>query len=316
MQFMIVVVVVFTACIQVAVANDAPQAVVTWPNGDRLSGQLVSQSDGVITLATPTVGQVKVASAGVTLTVIDAPDPAPEDDAAASVPDAAQDAAPELSEEDDSPWTGSLSFSATTSRAVNTVSNVRLAGTLKRADDAGKFDLSGAWFWNEDNDGTTDNDILVRGSQEWYVSETKWLYFAQATWQYNQFENWGHRVSPYGGVGYKWYDDDDLSVTLKGGGGLTWQYQTDMTTPQLLFEVNSSWKINDRQSLTGLVSIAPDPVDWGNYLATIKADWKLKLGSDTAWALSLGVRSIYDSRATGGNDANDLKAYAGLTMDF
>lgn len=303
-------------------ANDMAQAVVTWPNGDRLSGQLISNSNGVITLSTQTVGEVTVKSAGVTLTVVDAPDLGKEDESSSPepVPDpaaaAAHDAATELAKEEASSWKGSLSLAASTSRAANDTAEIRLGGTLRREDDAGKFDLAGAWYWNNVNGNTTDNDLLVRGSQEWFVKETKWLYFAQATWQYDQFENWGHRLSPYAGIGYKVYAQDDLNVTLKGGGGLTWQYQDGTTTPQLLFEINTEWKINDLQSLAGLVSIAPSPIDWSSYLATAQADWKLKLGSNTPWSITIGVRTIYDSKPTGGADANDFKAYVGLTMDF
>jgi putative salt-induced outer membrane protein YdiY len=328
MRVVMMLAIVLLVSARIVYANDTAHAVVTWPNGDRLSGQLISNSNGVITLSTQTVGEVTVKSTGVTLTVVDAPDLGKEDESSAPEPEpataataattaaAAQDAATELAKEEASSWKGSLSLAASTSRAANDTAEIRLGGTLRRKDDAGKFDLAGAWYWNNVNGKTTDNDLLVRGSQEWFVKETKWLYFVQATWQYDQFENWGHRLSPYAGIGYKLYAQDDLNVTLKGGGGLTWQYQDGTTTPQVLFEINTEWKINDRQSLAGLVSIAPSPIDWSSYLATAQADWKLKLGSDTPWSITLGVRSIYDSRPTGGADANDFKAYAGLTMDF
>lgn len=304
-----------------AVAADGPEAVVTWPNGDRLSGQLHSNEGGVITLLTVALGEVQVKSGGVTLTVADATESAESAESAAPAESAAASAASEenasaLGGDAASPWTGSLSLAASTSRASSTSSNIRLGGELHRKTDAEQFDLTGSWYWNQSNGNTSDNDILVRANQEWFVSKSRWLYFMQGTWQFDQFEEWGHRVSPYAGVGYQLFDQDDLTLTLKGGGGATWRYHNNEVDPQLLFEMSTEWKINDRQSLSGYMSIAPDPLDWGNYLATIKADWKLKLGSDTPWALTIGVRDIYDARPTGGGNANDLKAYAGLTVDF
>ena len=317
MRVVMKVAIVLFLCARPVCASDLPNAVVSWPNGDRLSGELVSNSGGVITLSTPTVGEISVKSAGLTLTIVDPPVPASDDRSSSDEPVAVQDPSPdELTEDEPNPWTGSISLAASTSRAANTASNIRLGGSLRRKDDSGKTELAGTWYWNQSKGATLDNDILVRGTQEWYIKESRWLYFAQGTWQYDQFESWGHRVSPYAGVGYKWYEEDDLTMTLKSGGGVTWQYNTGTITPQLLFELNTDWKINDLQSLIGIMSIAPDPVDWGNYLATIQADWKLKLASDTPWAFSLGVRSIYDSRPSGGNGSNDFKAYAGLTMDF
>ena len=298
--------------------GDDPMAVVTWPNGDRLSGHLRSNEGGVITLSTTALGDVTVKAVGVTLTVVDAkPQVASEATTAREAVSASAEAEPvDLGGKDAGPWTGSLSLAASTSRATSTTSNIRLGGELHHKTDADKFDLTGSWYWNQSNGETSDNDILVRASQDWYVPDSRWLYFVQGTWQFDQFEEWAHRLSPYGGVGYRIVDQGDLSLTLKGGGGATWQYHNNEVDPQLLFELSTEWKINDRQSLTGLMSIAPDPVAWGNYLATIKADWKLKLGSDTPWALTIGLRNIYDSRSTGGGNANDLKAYAGLTVDF
>ena len=298
--------------------GDDPMAVVTWPNGDRLSGHLRSNEGGVITLSTTALGDVTVKASGVTLTVVDAKPPvASEATTAGEAVSASAGAEPvDLGEKDADPWTGSLSLAASTSRATSTTSNIRLGGELHHKTDADKFDLTGSWYWNQSNGETSDNDILVRASQDWYVPDSRWLYFVQGTWQFDQFEEWAHRLSPYGGVGYRIVDQDDLSLTLKGGGGATWRYHNNEVDPQLLFEISTEWKINDRQSLTGFISIAPDPVAWGSYLATIKADWKLKLGSDTPWALTIGLRDIYDSRSTGGGNANDLKAYAGLTVDF
>ncbi|MBT4766738.1 MAG: DUF481 domain-containing protein [Phycisphaerae bacterium] len=215
-----------------------------------------------------------------------------------------------------SPWAGSISLAATASDNSRSSYDIRLGASLKRKRELDQFDLTATWYWSQQDNITTDNDFLMRASQEWYIEKSRWLYFAQGTWQYDQFESWAHRVSPYAGVGYKLFDQDDLTLTIKGGGGATWNYHNNEVDPQLLFEMNTEWKINDRQSLTGFMSIAPDPVNWGNYLATIKADWKLKLGSDTPWAMTLGIRDIYDSRPGRGSNANDLKAYAGLTMDF
>ncbi|MDP6480107.1 MAG: DUF481 domain-containing protein, partial [Phycisphaerales bacterium] len=251
-----------------AIGADDPSAVVAWPNGDRLSGALRSNEDGVITLATTSLGEVKVKAAGVTLTVADG-----EKEDAPAVDGASTGAErPPLGEDEPSEWTGSLSLAATTSRASGTSNNIRLGGELHRKREFEKFDVTAAWYWNQSNGDTSDNDLLVRADQEWLVRDSRWLYFMQGTWQFDQFEEWGHRVSPYAGVGYQIFAQDDLTLTIKGGGGATWRYHNNEVDPQLLFEMSTEWKINDRQSLVGYMSIAPDPLDWGNYLATIQAD--------------------------------------------
>ena len=298
-----------------AAAADS-QSTVTWPNGDRLSGTLVSNENGVITLSHTTLGSVRVAAKDVTLNANDDAQPTDASGSTADTGHATEATTDALGEDDQSAWTGSFSLAGSTSRADSTTSNVRVGAELRRESDAEKFDLTASWYWGESQGETTDNDLLVRASQYWYVQDSRWLYFAQGTWQYDQFQDWGHRVSPYGGIGYTIYDQEDLSLVVKAGAGATWKYHDHEVDPQVLLESTTDWKINDRQSLTGRLSIAPDPLDWGNYLATVQADWKCKLGSDTPWALSLGIRNIYDSRSNSGSSGNDLKAYVGLAVEF
>lgn len=318
MRFVMLAILAVLSIDRGACGGDGPAAVLTWPNGDRLSGHLRSNEGGVITLSTTSMGDVRVNADGVTLTVTDVkPQVASKTAQAGDAPPASTSESPvNLGDDESDPWTGSLSLAASTSRASSTSNNIRLGGELHHTTEADKFDLTGSWYWNQSNGETSDNDILVRANQDWFVKDTRWLYFVQGTWQFDQFEEWGHRVSPYGGIGYQLFDQDDLSLTLKGGAGATWRYHNNEVDPQLLFEMSTEWTINDRQSLAGYMSLAPDPFNWGNYLATIKADWKFKLGTDTPWALTIGIRDIYDSQPTGGGNANDLKAYAGLTVDF
>jgi putative salt-induced outer membrane protein YdiY len=214
------------------------------------------------------------------------------------------------------PWTGSISLAATASDNSRSSYDMRLGASLKRKRELDHFDLAATWYWSQQDNITTDNDFLMRASQEWYIEKSRWLYFAQGTWQYDQFEAWGHRVSPYAGVGYKIFDTDDLELNLKAGAGVTAEYENRDIDPQLLFEMNTSWKITDRQSLTGYLSIAPGFNDWSNYLLTLSADWKLKLSDDSGWSLKVGVRNIYFSNATAGATPNDFKGYAGLEYGF
>jgi putative salt-induced outer membrane protein YdiY len=295
----------------------ADPVTVIFPDGDRLTGEVVSQSGDTVVIRHAVLGEVTVPASMVSMPtkeeVVTTATSAAKEASAAAV--TAEDPA-KVSVPDPNPWTGSISLAATASRAANDTTNIRIGGELHRKSDTGQFDLTGSWYWNQNNGKTIDNDMLIRAAQEWFVTDSRWLYFAQGTWQYDQFEDWGHRVSPYGGIGRKLYERDDLELTLKVGAGGTWEYKENRVDPQLLFEANTSWQINDRQSLAGFMSIAPDPLDWGNYLATISIDWKYKLGADTLWSLNLGVRDIYNSQPSGSSTANDFKAYAGLSMEF
>ena len=298
-----------------AMADETVQVVL--PGGDRLTGTMVSSDDGTVVIHHAVLGDVSVPASYVATGEQKPTGPQRPDggSSASEVAGADEEAAVE-SVEPANPWTGSVSLAATASRTSSSTYNIRLGAEAHRKTEEAQFDLTASWYWNQSNGETSDNDILVRGVQEWFIPESRWLMFAQGTWQYDQFEDWAHRVSPYGGVGYRVFDRDDLSLTLKGGAGVTWQYRGNEVDPQLLFEANTDWKIDERQTLSGFASIAPDPVRWENYLATVSIDWKYRLGDETPWAFNLGLRNIYDSNPSGGSTANDFRAYAGLSVEY
>ncbi|MDP7070733.1 MAG: DUF481 domain-containing protein [Phycisphaerales bacterium] len=214
------------------------------------------------------------------------------------------------------PWTGSVGAAVTASDNTTSTYNLRLSGSLKRAASTSTTDLSVSYYLNSAGGVVTDNDLLARGQQNWFSEDTRWEVFVQSTYQYDQFESWAHRLSPYGGLGYRLFEEEEFELTLKGGGGMTWEQNVGLVRPQALFEVTTSWTINDRQSLEGYSSIAPDVNDPSNFLATMTFDWKIRLGEDSPLALSIGVRDIYDSTPTPGATHNDFKAWAGVVLSF
>ncbi len=290
---------------------------VDFPGGDRLTGKVVSASNDSVVIEHAVLGKVTVPAASVhPLQKGDSSPVAGESPPQDKTASDTSKALPKQVTPPPNPWKASVSLAATASKTTTSTYNIRLGAEAHHKTDASQFDVTASWYWNQAKGSTTDNDILVRGSQDWFIPDSRWLYFAQGTWQYDQFEAWAHRVSPYGGIGYRLFDQDDLTLTAKGGAGITWQYRGNRVDPQLLGELSTNWKIDSRQTLTGFVSIAPDPVDFGNFLLTLTADWKMKVGEDSPWSFNLGLRNIYDSSPTGDSTSNDLKAYAGLSMDF
>lgn len=300
-----------------ALAHGGTPTTVNLTNGDRLTGEIVSEDDQHVVIEHPLVGTITIARGDIREDV--GGDTSEPESRATHGYEAVASSSPNPDDEppaEADPWTGKVGLAGTLSRAGSDTANIRINGELHRKKDLEQFDLTGTWYWNQSNGRTTDNDILVRASQDWFIADSRWLYFAQGTWQYDQFQDWGHRVSPYGGIGYRLVDTEKFSLVLKGGGGITWEYASRDVLPQLLFEAETSWTIDDRQAISGYASIAPEVTDFADYLFTAKIDYTLKLGRDLPWSLEAGVRNIYDSNPTGSSSANDLKAYLGIALDF
>ncbi|MDP7028879.1 MAG: DUF481 domain-containing protein [Phycisphaerales bacterium] len=239
------------------------------------------------------------------------PPPPPAAPAAAPAPAPAPEPEPEAV-----PWKGRLGAAFTGSQTTQTTYNLRLSGRLYRTAPESRTDLSVSYYLNSADGNITDNDLLARGEQNWLNPESEWEVFVQSTYQYDQFEAWAHRLSPYGGLGLQLVQEDDFMLNVKGGGGVTWEQGAGLVRPQALFEVEVNWKIDELQSLAGYSSIAPDVENPADFLATIKWDWRLRLGKESPLALNIGVREIYDSTPGSGANHSDFKLWAGVTWDF
>jgi len=214
------------------------------------------------------------------------------------------------------PWKGRLGAAFTGSHTTQTTYNLRLSGRLHRTTPESKTDLSVTYYLNSADGELTDNDLLARGEQNWLDPDSIWEVFVQSTYQYDEFEAWAHRLSPYGGVGMQLIKEDDLKLSVKGGGGMTWEQGAGIVRPQAILEVESTWKIDDQQSIAGYSSIAPDVENPSDFLATIKWDWRMQLSKESPLALNIGVREIYDSTPGAGANHSDFKLWAGITWDF
>lgn len=213
-------------------------------------------------------------------------------------------------------WSGAMGAALTASRTSQETWNMRLSGRLGHSDASGSVAINGSWYLNIADGAVTDNDMLVRGDQQWFLPDSPWQWFLQGTWQYDQFETWAHRVSPYTGVGLSVIDNEQARLTLKGGGGATWEYGPVGTRPQAIFEADGRLAVTDLAAMKGYASIAPNVRAIDDYLATLKLVLELRLDASSPMAINVGVRNIYDSTPGAGATHNDLKLWTGLDWTF
>lgn len=307
--------------------------------GGQLEGELIDQDDHTVTIEHPILGCLTIDRSDIVVLLnpnvvrpsADAPPPVdgPGRSGQAGTTQAVlpfdrallpsvlrPPASPGELEADIAAWTGRLGAALTASRTTVSTYNLRLSGQAGRQDETERTNLSVSYYLNTSDGQVTDNDLLFRGDQNWYVADSILEFFLQATYQYDQFEAWAHRVSPYGGVGWRVVDEEQGSLTLKLGGGATWENDSGVVRPQALGEMTGSWVFNERNAVRGYASIAPNVEALDDFLATIKVDWDIRLSSESPLALNLGVRTIYDSTPGPGSTSTDFKAWAGVNWSF
>jgi len=214
-------------------------------------------------------------------------------------------------------WTYYLGLQFAGAFNVNNELNLRASGGLRWNQEEGTFTLDAEYFFNSSNDQTLDNDILVTAVQRWDIESSDWFVQLRGIYQWDQFETWEHRVSLYLGPGYRFVNQPDMKLNFTFGAGSTYEYQTDVWTPELIFGEDFTWKLDARQTLSIAVNYAPDIVDFSNYRLDGRAEYAVQVGAaGSGMALTFGARDIYQSRIEGPGTNNDLRIYGGIRYTF
>ena len=300
----------------------AQEVIVQVKGGDLIHGKLIGESDDSVVVVSPVLGTITLPRDQVDTVTPSTPDAEAIAAAkAATEKAAAAEAAKKAAEEaakPKSPWKGTANVGFTYSDASSVTSSLNLGLNLERKTESNVFLLDAKYFYSYDDGAVTDNDVFVVGDDTHYFSkESPWSLFGTVTYQWDAFELWEHRVSPYAGVGYAFVRDEDLTWTGRFGAGGTWEYDGNRSfDPQFLFQTTLNWTIDKTQSFQGSAKIAPKMTRFSNYLLTLQANYRLRIGEDTPFSLNFSVLDIYDSDPGPDGNNNDLKVVVSLGYDF
>lgn len=324
------------------------QVVVQLVGGDSLRGELVSETQDSIIMKHAVLGQMTIARSNMTSMVTQTANPAAtpsepgnvaaiatditnanqasseavlidsakgEASGAAAAGTAAEAPKPVLPV---SPWKFVLATNANYTDASDKQLDFRVAGAaVYEIKDVEKWKTDAEYFFKTVNDATTDNNLLVTSVYDRDITATDWLWFLKAQGQASSLEAWEQRLSGWGGIGYRFFKAPPIAIVGKAGFGATHEFGgINETYPEGYLELDGKWDITERQSIQGNVYIAPNLSDLSQYISIARAEWALKVDPELGLSLVGGLRFQYQSNVPAGENATDLRVYAGLKMDF
>ena len=323
------------------------QVVVQLVGGDSLRGELVSETPDSIIIKHSVLGQMTITRSNMTSMVTQTANPAATPNAPANVAAIATDitnanqASSEAVVIDSaksaaaapaggtaaaapkpvlpvSPWKFALAANANYTDAADKQLDFRVAGgAVYEIKDVEKWKLDAEYFFKTVNDATTDNNLLVTSVYDRDITGSDWLWFLKAQGQASSLEAWEERLSAWGGIGYRFFKAPPIAIVGKVGFGSTHEFgAVNETYPEGYLELDGKWDITERQSIQGNVYIAPDLSDISQYMTIARAEWALKVDPELGLSLVGGLRFQYQSNVPAGENATDLRVYAGLKMDF
>ena len=223
---------------------------------------------------------------------------------------AAEDPVPE--------WTGSFTGAFTgTSGNSQSVGLVALA-EVNRETDRMITHFGAGYFLSTADGDRSENRFTFTARNDWLLPDSPWFIFADATFDYDEFQSWEYRINGHVGPGYVIVDNDRYMAKARAGIGFVKEFNSpnDDLRGEALLGIEGEWTISEKQSLAYDATIYPDLNDGGEFRTIENLMWKLELDEATNMSLAAGIQHEYQSQTGPGQEKNDFRVFIGLNFSF
>ncbi len=287
-------------------------------NGDRINVNVLERTDDHLLVEHPVLGKLTIPlAAAAEQEAQPAPEPEPEPEPAPE-PEKLED--PQVMGIAILPgWTRHVEFGLNGTSGNTDSFNFRAAFSAKRENESDRWQINAAFARTTSEGVTTRNDFYAELIKDWLLPGEKHFYFAQGRYDYDDFQDWRHRATAAGGVGYQFYDTEKFNLLGRLGGGVneSWGGVADETlTPEALFGIEGWWQLCDNQRVEFKSTVYPALDELGEFRNLSSLAYVLKLDNAHNLSLKFGLENEYESQVDDGARRNDFKYFAALLFDF
>lgn len=223
---------------------------------------------------------------------------------------------------DPTSWKDGWDFSANVGISGSTGNTESVSGraALSGERDTSKYETSLAMAYTyasaDGNKSTSRGEIALRND---WLTDSKWRYFAQGKYEYDEFQQWDHRLSGAVGIGYEFVKDDKHE--LIGRAGLGGSYEMGGTAdekfiPEGLLGLDWKYIISENSTLKASTTYYPSFDDFGEFRWVSGAGLEVVMDKESGMTLNTGFEHRHDSDPGSGFKNNDLDYYMGLGWKF
>jgi len=282
-------------------------------NGDVVSGQILSTSDEAVVLEHPALGKLTIP-----IDQIDAK--ALGDEALPAPPKPAPPPRPGIAGTRLlAGWNKQiqLGFTGASGNSENQDLLTGVRGSF--ADDTKRWQFDSGYFRSTSDGDETKNQAFAMLLRDFLFAGKKYFAFASTRYDFDQFQQWDHRLNLSGGFGYSFVDGKSFDLRTRLGFGGTKTFGSpgdDEWVPEAVIGLESEWLPAERQKLTAFTTFYPSLSEGGEFRNLSGVDWSLLIADGLGLSLNLGVQNEYESDVPAGIEKNDLLYRAALLYDF
>lgn len=238
--------------------------------------------------------------------------------AAAAQPEEAPELADNSSFFSLSGWEGSFSLGMNGASGNNENFNARAGMDAHKETDRNEATFGLAYTYATSDGTQSANRFAANARYDWLLPDSKWRFFVIGSYEYDEFQDWDHRVTIGPGVGYQAIKTEDTDLLLRfavlgtrefGGSDDKWIAELN---PGLDFE----HKINERQTFVSTLDFYSNLDDTNNYRFVGSAAWRIEMDPEAGLFLELGVEDRYDSNPGPSFKKNDFAYFATVGWSF
>ena len=192
--------------------------------------------------------------------------------------------------------------------------NIRANLGLRRETETWRWKWEGVYRIVREDSNRTSNYGELSSRYDWLIPGSRWFAFVGGRYQYDEFEPWEHRLQSIVGPGYHLVDSETLSLDALLGPAYTYEFGTrEEGRVEVLVGLEASWEPFDGHKLSLTNHFLPQVND-SEFRNLTRAEWKMKIWGFEHLGLVLGVDNEYDTAAE--DEKYNLKYWSSLLYDF
>ncbi len=219
-------------------------------------------------------------------------------------------------------WEGSAEAGITGSDGNTENFSFRASLSLERKTDKMETTFGLAYKYATEDGTQNASRFEAKGRNDWLIPDSRWRYFVQGKYEFDEFQDWDSRISGFGGVGYEFIrpEDQGPNISLVGRAGLGGSQTIGGTdegfTPEGLLGLDFVWDIKDDHKFVATTELYPSLEEMGEFRWITNLGYEIMLDAEMNLFLKIGVEDRYDSNPGGSAKRNDIDYYATLGWKF
>ena len=214
-------------------------------------------------------------------------------------------------------WKRSVEMGLSGASGNSETKDLRAGLNLGYEDATRRWKFEARYLFSEQDHDTSQNNFRTILNRDFLRPDSRWFFFAGGRYDWDDFQNWEHRLTLTGGPGYEFFASESFNLRGRIGPSLTIQRgDDDDVKGELLLGLEAVWRISEAQTLNLSNSIFPAMSDPGEFRNVTNAAWTIHLSERHPLALKLGIENDYESDVDRDTEKNDLKYYGSLLYSF